>query len=551
MKHNNKPSAEKLIAENAELRARLEEMDQTLRAINEGEVDAVIVTGRGGDRVFSLSEAENLHRLMVETMNEAGLAIMPDGMVVFCNNRACSILGLPRERLVGNDLGQFICPSDVDRFRQMLQNCRNAAVDSRIEFLVATGATVPMHIWANYLDRHDIPLICLLATDISRIESDQSLIIQLQDQRQLLVDSRKAALNLMQDALDARKKSDQLSAALLESQALYRSIGESIDYGVWICAPDGRNTYASESFLKMAGITQEQCSSFGWGDFLHPDDAERTIAAWKECVRTGGMWDNEHRFRGSDGQWHPVLARGVPIKNKQGEIISWAGINLDINRIKQVEEHLKASVAEKEVLLKEVHHRVKNNLQVISSLINLQADCLADVQMQRVLGDVRDRVRTMALVHEKLHQTEILVRLDFAEYALSLLKYIWDSHNASNRNVHLNMSLSPSILPVGTVLLCGLILNELVSNTIKHAFPDGRGGEVTISLEHDPATGAVSMRVQDNGVGLPVDLDWRQSITLGLRLVQMLAKQMKATVEAGPGPGTEFQINFNVNEIPL
>jgi PAS domain S-box-containing protein len=198
MRHNEKASDEKLIAENAELRARFEEMEQTLRAINEGEVDAVIVTGSGGDRVFSLSEAENLHRLMVETMNEAGLAITSDGLIIFCNNRACAIFGLPREQLIGRNLGQFVCTSDADRFRQMLQSCRIAAVDSRIEFHAATGATVPMHVWANYLDRTDVPLICLVATDISRIEADHSLIIQLRDQRQQLIDSRKAALNLMQ-----------------------------------------------------------------------------------------------------------------------------------------------------------------------------------------------------------------------------------------------------------------------------------------------------------------------------------------------------------------
>jgi len=133
----------------------------------------------------------------------------------------------------------------------------------------------------------------------------------------------------------------QVEEALRQSEALYRGIGESIDYGVWICAPDGRNTYASESFLKMVGITQEQCSNFGWGDVLHPDDAERTIAAWQECVRTRGKWDIVHRFRSLDGQWRHVLARGVPVKNEQGEITCWAGINLDITEHKQAEEALK------------------------------------------------------------------------------------------------------------------------------------------------------------------------------------------------------------------
>ena len=150
---------------------------------------------------------------------------------------------------------------------------------------------------------------------------------------------------------------------LRESEVLYRSIGESIDYGVWICAPDGRNTYASESFLKMVGITQEQCSNFGWGNVLHPDDAERTIAAWQGCVRTEGRWDIEHRFRGLDNQWHYVLARGVPVRNEQGKITCWAGINLDISQLKQAEQQIKASLADKEVmnihLQREVAERIK------------------------------------------------------------------------------------------------------------------------------------------------------------------------------------------------
>ena len=132
-----------------------------------------------------------------------------------------------------------------------------------------------------------------------------------------------------------RKRAEE---ALRASEKMYRAIGESIDYGVWVCAPDGRNIYASESFLKLVGLTQEQCSSFGWGDVLHPDDAERTLAAWKDCVRTEGRWDIEHRFRGVDGQWHPILARGVPVRDEQGRVTSWVGINLDISVRKEAEE---------------------------------------------------------------------------------------------------------------------------------------------------------------------------------------------------------------------
>ncbi len=159
---------------------------------------------------------------------------------------------------------------------------------------------------------------------------------------QMLKDAAGKPLRLSGVNLEITERK-QAEKALRESNQMYRAIGESIDYGVWVCEPDGRNIYASQSFLNLVGLTQEQCSDFGWGDVLHPDDSERTIAAWKECVRTGGTWDIEHRFRGVDGQWHPVLARGVPVRDEQGSITAWAGINLDISRLKKAEEALHES----------------------------------------------------------------------------------------------------------------------------------------------------------------------------------------------------------------
>jgi PAS domain S-box-containing protein len=340
----------------------------------------------------------------------------------------------------------------------------------------------------------------------------------------------------------------RIEQALRESEALYRGISESIDYGVWTCAADGRNTYASESFLKMVGITQEQCSDFGWGDVLHPDDSEQTIAAWQNCVRTGSKWDREHRFRGADGQWHHVLARGVPIRDAQGEVVKWVGINLDISRLKQAEAQVKASLAEKEVMLREIHHRVKNNLQVISSLVSLQADNLDDERIREELKDVRDRVRSMALVHETLYQTNDLARLNFGDYATNLLHSLWRSHGALAEKVRLQLAVEPVVLPIEAAVPCGLLLNELAGNALKHAFPGNSGGEITVTLKHDEVAGAISLQVGDNGIGLPVDMDWRQSRSLGLRLVQILTSQLRGTVETGSGPGTTFQVNFFLKE---
>jgi PAS domain S-box-containing protein len=167
-----------------------------------------------------------------------------------------------------------------------------------------------------------------------------------------------------------RKRAEE---ALRNSERLYSAIGESIDYGVWICAPDGRNTYASASFLRLVGMTQQQCSDFGWRDVLHPEDAERTIAAWKECVQTGGNWDIEHRFRGADGQWHPILARGVPVRDDQGRITCWAGINLDIGRFKQAEQALLRSekLASAGRVAATIAHEINNPLAAVTNVLYL------------------------------------------------------------------------------------------------------------------------------------------------------------------------------------
>lgn len=126
-----------------------------------------------------------------------------------------------------------------------------------------------------------------------------------------------------------------------EHEQLYTAIGESIKYGIWVCDPEGRNLYASKSFLDLVGIDQKQCSDFGWGNVLHPDDKERTLKAWKECVKKGEYWDIEHRYLGMDNKWHYILAKGVPVRNNEGEIIYWAGINLDIDKQKNTELELK------------------------------------------------------------------------------------------------------------------------------------------------------------------------------------------------------------------
>ena len=187
-------------------------------------------------------------------------------------------------------------------------------------------------------------------------------------------------------------KRRETEAALRQSEGIYRAIGESIDFGIWICDADGRNIYASQSFLDLVGLTQKQCSEFGWTHVLHPDDASTTLDAWRECVRTGTFWERELRFSRPGGVWHHILARGVPIRDDDGKILFWAGINLDIQHRKETEIALEDRIAERtEELL-----NARNELRGLSArLLKTQ-----DEERRRIAARIARRCRAVARRHQ-------------------------------------------------------------------------------------------------------------------------------------------------------
>ena len=186
-------------------------------------------------------------------------------------------------------------------------------------------------------------------------------------------------------------------------------------------------------------------------------------------------------------------------------------------------------------------------MQVISSLVSLQADQLQDAAVRDVLQDVTHRVRSMAMIHEKLYQSTDLAKVDFAEYTKSLANYLWRSYSSEASGIRLTTDLKQILLPVDKAVPCGLIINELISNALKHAFAGNTEGEVTVSLRNgDP--GEVVLSVRDNGRGFPSGFDWSQANSLGVRLVQMLAGQLDAYVEVLSNKGTEFTLTFEGRE---
>jgi len=209
-------------------------------------------------------------------------------------------------------------------------------------------------------------------------------------------------------------------------------------------------------------------------------------------------------------------------------------------------DQLSSSLKEKEVFMKEVHHRIKNNMLVLVSLIELQERYIKDKQVLRILKDIKYRIRTMGLIHEKLYQSQNLAKINFTEYIHDLTTSLFHGYNINVNIIGLNIDAGDDILfDVKTAIPCGLILNELVSNSLKYAFPEGREGEVNVKLTKDDDD-KVTLIVSNNGVDFPEDLDFRNTESLGLQLVNMLTQQLDGTIELNKSGGATFKITFRV-----
>ena len=202
---------------------------------------------------------------------------------------------------------------------------------------------------------------------------------------------------------------------------------------------------------------------------------------------------------------------------------------------------LRAALKEREVLLQEVHHRVKNNLQVISSLISMQVRSLPRHAGRDALEECRTRVQAIALIHEKLYQSRDYARVPFSEYARSLAGNVFEAAGVAPESVSLELAIEDVVLAVDKAIPCGLILNELMTNALKHAFRNGQSGTIRVELT-SVGGGELRLVVADNGVGLPAGLDLERTPSLGLQLVRMLAQQLGAGLEVEASGGTIFRL---------
>jgi len=233
-----------------------------------------------------------------------------------------------------------------------------------------------------------------------------------------------------------------------------------------------------------------------------------------------------------------VTLRVVPF----GSVPYMVAVARDVTERMVQEERLRASLREKEVLLKEIHHRVKNNLQTISSLLSLQTQVLDDPVVAELFRESQNRIQSMALVHEKLYQAGDLSSIDFGAYLASVISFLFQAYHADTSTIHLKQDVQNVLLPVTVAIPCGLMVNELISNSLKYAFPRGRTGLIEVSFRRQGEK--CLLQVADDGQGFPPDMDPFDTSTLGLKLVVTLVRQLKGQLDIQSDAGVRFRISF-------
>ena len=347
----------------------------------------------------------------------------------------------------------------------------------------------------------------------------------------------------LRDAV-VRRERKKAETALRESEERFRFITENISDLVAQISPEGRYLYVSPSYEKTLGYDSASLLGKSPNDYVHPEDVERHVAAIQNGIaQRNEELKLEYRIRHQSGEYRWLEGAIKFLYDENGNFSKVQVNSRDITERKRAEGKIKASLREKEILLKEIHHRVKNNLQIIASLLNLQSRHIKDPQTREMFRESQNRVRSMGLIHERIYRSEDLARIDLAEYLRGLLTHLFSSYSIKLSAIDLKLGVKDIFLGLDTAIPCGLIINELVSNAIKHAFPKGRKGEICISLELENER-HFTLKVRDNGVGFPQSVDLRNPETMGLQLVNTLSGQLGGTIELVREGGTEFRITF-------
>lgn len=327
----------------------------------------------------------------------------------------------------------------------------------------------------------------------------------------------------------------KIEKRLKESEAKYHAIVEGFDGYVYIASRDYKLKFMNKNLIHRIGAnaTNNTCHLS-----LYQKNAPCQWCKMDQVIQ--GKTVRFERLDDSGERWFDEVQ--TPINDEHGQILVQTMIR-DITDRKKNEEKIIASLKEKEVMLSELHHRVKNNLQIITSLLRIQSVNITDKEALEAIKVSQNRVNSMALVHEKLYKSRNFSLVDFDDYVKHLSSHLMQAYGVKKGKIDLDLNIQKVFLSVDTAIPVGLIINELISNSLKHAFPDKRQGKVTIELTKG-GTVDYQLRIRDDGIGISKDIDPNRSSTLGMNLVSMLTKQLAGDIKINTDKGTDVLINF-------
>jgi PAS domain S-box-containing protein len=491
---------------------------------------------------------------VIESMGDGVIALDAQSRVVDFNPAAQRIIGRTASQAIGLPAAQVF--SD---WPDLVEQGRDATVPYG-EIVLGEGEgqrtfdprSSPLY------DRHRrLTGRLIVLRDVTERKRAEEALRKAHDELELRIQERTSQLARVNQELQAElAERRRVEEALRESEENYRLHFENVTDVVYSLDPELRVYSISPSVERHLGYKPQ--------DLIGRPIQELNIVT-TECLEVA-FEDLSHIFGGArvDSAMYDFIAKdgtkkigevsGAPLV-RDGQVIAAVCVARDITERVQAEERIRASLHEKEVLLQEIHHRVKNNLQVISSLLKLQSSQVEDPQTLEIFRDSQHRIRTMALIHEKLYRSENLAQIDFAEYIRELTTYLFRSYGIHSRGVSLTIEADAVPLSIDSAVPCGLILNELISNALKHAFPPSQArpagpgepadeaNEIQIRLRQaDDKT--LTLVVADNGIGWPPDLDFCNTSSFGLRLVNNLVKQLEGSIELDSSRGTRFTIKL-------
>src|SRR4030067_1699696 len=331
-----------------------------------------------------------------------------------------------------------------------------------------------------------------------------------------------------------------------KAEERFNQVAESAGEWIWEVDRNGLYTFSNHVIEKILGYTPEEIVGKKYFyDFFEPGIKkqlkEKIFAAFREKTNFRHfIYANVHKM----GHVVFLETSGTPVLDEQSNFLGYRGVDTDFTERKLAEEHLRKSLREKEILLRELHHRTKNNLQVISSLLDLHSINIEDKNILNIIKEVQHRIKSIALVHEQLYNAKDLSDVNLKDYITDFAHALLKSYEGIKERISLKVDVDNIVLSLDTITPCGMIISELVSNSLKYDFPDGGKGKITIEC-HSIDGGEVQLRICDNGIGLPKGLDFRNTKSLGFKLICKLAEnQLGGTVEQESRKGTSFLIKF-------